>query len=736
MIKLILSPVIAGMASARHDARVEREAEPAPSGGRRTRSKIERLLAEPHWPLTVLLVGFPLWWLLGLSAILPIALAVPMARQLMRRHPIRVPRGFGLWLIFLVFVAVGVAVLWVDAPGAVPGGGSSRLIVFGYRLLWYLACTVVLLWVGNLSEDELPTLRVIRLLGWMFVVTALGGLLGVLIPRFEVTSLVEMMTPGGLRSNAFVKSLIHPRAANESTFLGRSQFRPMAPFSFANSWGANFAMLLPFFLVGWMGPSAKPAYRRIAPFILIPSAIPVVYSLNRGLWISLGLGLVFVVVRLVLSGRVAALASAVAIVIVGFLIFLATPLATLTSERLETAHSNDRRGELLSLTVSSTLEGSPVLGYGSTRDVQGSFASIAGGATADCSACEVPPLGTQGHVWLVIFSQGVVGALFFLAFFIVQARNHIRAGSTIEAIGLCLLLFFAFQIFIYDTLEMPFYTLMITIGLMWRERTRRERLNGAARDRRSLEMLLGGVRRRAPLVVALTLVGAGVGIYIALQKPPVYNARGVVVLAPAPVDLDPDNLETAREITIDTEAALVFAERTIARVREEVDLGNDATTLRDRIFVTAPPVTKVLNLDVRDVDPERAERTVASLAENYLRARNAHLAQRRDQAIAWYEQQLEELDRTGSDDPAAVEDTVESASTATELRDTIDELSSLSASGGEILRLEPAWRTRAFRQLYVVSGAMVGFLAAIAIVWLSGPRPDRRRARGREGQAR
>ena len=61
-------------------------------------------------------------------------------------------------------------------------------------------------------------------------------------------------------------------------------------------------------------------------------------------------------------------------------VFSSSDLSETVTQRLENPHSNDRRGELLALTTRSTAEGSPLVGFGSTRDVQGSFSSIAGGS--------------------------------------------------------------------------------------------------------------------------------------------------------------------------------------------------------------------------------------------------------------------------------------------------------------------------------------------------------------------
>src|SRR5690606_4217063 len=94
----------------------------------------------PGWPLTLLFVAFPLWWALGLGTFIFVILAVPMAAALIRRDTLRVPKGFGFWLLFIAWMLLGVTMLWADAPGAVPGGGGfGRLMVFGLRAAMYLS---------------------------------------------------------------------------------------------------------------------------------------------------------------------------------------------------------------------------------------------------------------------------------------------------------------------------------------------------------------------------------------------------------------------------------------------------------------------------------------------------------------------------------------------------------------------------------------------------------------------
>src|SRR5437764_8622225 len=67
----------------------------------------------PGWPLRVIYYGYPLWWVVGCAQLMFLVMSVPMAFTLLRR-PVRVPRGFAFWLLFLVWVAASVLVLWTN----------------------------------------------------------------------------------------------------------------------------------------------------------------------------------------------------------------------------------------------------------------------------------------------------------------------------------------------------------------------------------------------------------------------------------------------------------------------------------------------------------------------------------------------------------------------------------------------------------------------------------------------
>ncbi len=108
------------------------------------------------WPIAVAVAGWPLWWALGVTSLVFPLCAIPLAWQAAKRRPVRVPAGFWMWILFLVLVAASGLAIDVDVAGAATSEGVGRYFAFGFRLLNYVAITVMLLYVGNMSEAELP----------------------------------------------------------------------------------------------------------------------------------------------------------------------------------------------------------------------------------------------------------------------------------------------------------------------------------------------------------------------------------------------------------------------------------------------------------------------------------------------------------------------------------------------------------------------------------------------------
>lgn len=438
------------------------------------RSRLRYLPALPSgWPLSALLVLYPIWWALGLGVFASAILAVPMAVTLLRRRPIRVPPRFGLWLLFLLWYVASVAMLGTHAPGTLPDFDISRFIAVGTRLVQYLSVTILLLYVGNLSERELPRARVVNMLGIFTLTTVAGGLAGLLAPEFSFTSPFEMVLPASIAQNGYVQTLVHPELAETQWVLGFESARPSAPFAFSNLWGNCVSVLLIWLVVGWWiyGTLA----RRFVVAVVVPvSFVPIVFSLDRGLWIAILLCAAYLTLRLAARGRAAALVAIGTLAAAGVLAFMLSPLRAVVDARLDNPHSNEGRLFAIERTVQAAAH-SPIVGYGNTRNAQGSASTITVGRTPGCPSCSQHTLGADGQLWMVIISQGFVGAALYVSFFATAIWRYRRDHTPVGEAGILVLLLAVFYMLIYGHLAAPLSLYFVSLALLWRGEMERQR---------------------------------------------------------------------------------------------------------------------------------------------------------------------------------------------------------------------------------------------------------------------
>jgi hypothetical protein len=419
------------------------------------------------WPLTGTLLLIPLWWVLGLSVLIFYLAAIPMAVALIRRRaaglPVRMPPGFTLWLLFLITVAIGVFALGANPSGMLAGSAAGRFDSYAFRLLGYLAMTVLLIYTGNLEERVLPQRRLVGLLAWLFVVTVAGGLLGIVLPHLEFTSPVELLLPRAVRADSFVQSLVHPTSAQIMNLLGGQTARPGAPWGYTNTWGNNACLL-----VGWMVVLGIRYKRRLPALVTLALAtVPIVYSLNRGLWIGLGVMALYVAVRLALRGKLAALAviGLAGAALAGAIV--TTPLGDTVNARIDDGKSNGVRMFITVKAVEGTLE-SPLIGFGSTRSTQGGRHSIAVGSSSDCERCGNFTVGGDGQLWQLLFAHGVIGAVTYLGFFLVGLWRFRRDGTAIGlAASAAIISTFAAMLW-YNALVTPLAMTFLGYAAVWR----------------------------------------------------------------------------------------------------------------------------------------------------------------------------------------------------------------------------------------------------------------------------
>jgi len=429
------------------------------------------LARHPEWPIVALLAGYPLWWAMGVADYMFVALAVPMAVRLYvwhtrGRRPLRLPPGFSLWLLFLVCMLAGILMLRLTAPGTVVSPVSNRIVSFTARAISYGAVTIVLLYAGNLTERELPRRRLAWLLGLLAIYVVVGGVGGVLDPHFQFTAPLALVVPHSVEHAMLNQGMLHPALAQLQAVLGVPQGRPSAPFDYTNTWGNSLAILLPWLVVAWWATGTRRS-RWITFAALVISIVPIIYSLDRDLWIALLFAACYLAYRLAARGRLAVLGLTCGGILLVGIVIVTTPLQSLISQRLNHGQSDQIRTDLSGIAIRDALA-SPVIGFGDTRHIQGSASSIAVGPTANCPQCGQETVGANGQLQLLLVCNGLAGTLFYLAFFIYGAWRYRRDGTPYGMAGvLVLLLSFVFMI-AYDAVGEPLCFTMLAYALLWR----------------------------------------------------------------------------------------------------------------------------------------------------------------------------------------------------------------------------------------------------------------------------
>jgi hypothetical protein len=151
-------------------------------------------------------------------------------------------------------------------------------------------------------------------------------------------------------------------------------------------------------------------------------------------------------------------------------VVLASPLRGAIQTRLSTAGSATGRANLAVLVAEGIVE-SPMLGYGDTRHARGSQDSITLGRTAvggGCSQCGNADVGVNGQFWLLLYTNGIPAALFYVGFFVIGVWRFRRDRTPYGVAGmLVLLLPFVFMM-VYTQLGPPLTFVILGYVLLWK----------------------------------------------------------------------------------------------------------------------------------------------------------------------------------------------------------------------------------------------------------------------------
>lgn len=345
----------------------------------------------PAWPLDLLLFGFPLSWVLGLAPFLPIVLAGVMLALLLQRRRWTVLPGVLPWFAFCAWIVLAATML--DSP--------LRLVGYSFRFANVLAVGIALLYVCN-ARERVSARRVLGGLTVVWFMVVLGGYLGLLFPEVRIETPTASVLPGVLTDNDYVVDLVRPPLAEVQRPWGAPEpfVRPSAPFPYANGWGAAVALFTPVAVALALLTQSRTV--RAAVVLGVGAlAIPALASLNRGMFLGLLAGVASVVVRLAFRGRYLAFVVSGAMATLGGAVLIQAGLLTRIAERQLVSDTTSGRAGIYRETFQRTLD-SPLLGHGSPLPAYEGTISI----------------GTQGHVWMVMFSYGFVGLALFLLFLV------------------------------------------------------------------------------------------------------------------------------------------------------------------------------------------------------------------------------------------------------------------------------------------------------------------------------
>ncbi|MCC6226381.1 MAG: hypothetical protein IT195_08250 [Microthrixaceae bacterium] len=338
------------------------------------------------WPIGVLSIGMPVLFLLGLQGLAWVLPCVGFGVAIVARPEMRLPTGAG-WLLLLV----GWTLL-----GGIQLRGAGTVMLFLYRWSLWAGAFACLMWLANVPERLLPSERVEAWLAALWITMMVLGTVAVFAP-LDIASPTQYLL-GSIGRVPFVDDISRWRMAEVQRVGSFLLPRPSAPFARTNGWGAATGLLMPFFIKVWL-VKASGRRRIIGIGILALGLLPMAFSVNRGMLVSVAVALGYLGVRRSLRGNVRALVTVLVGAAVVGVILVATPAAVVIQDRLtKVEDSNDTRGDIYRLAFERSFD-SPFIGHGAPRRIPNS---------------PLPPIGTHGLIWYLMFVHGWPALIFFL----------------------------------------------------------------------------------------------------------------------------------------------------------------------------------------------------------------------------------------------------------------------------------------------------------------------------------
>jgi hypothetical protein len=400
--------------------------------------------ALPAWPVLALLWGFPVFWLLGATVIAGVGLTVVMLSYLAQYRAVRFVPGVYAFTAFVVWVVP--CVVMIDS--------ASRLMGYAYR--FSILAIVGTAFVYTISAGSRLTRRhIVNGLTVVWFFTIAGGLAALVIPEVRLSTPIGLLLPNSVSSNEYVRDLFFPPMAEiQHPFGSPTDFvRPSAPFPYANSWGVAIVLLTPVAVACFL--QARSRLKQAAIVVGLTAMIaPAMATGNRGMFVGLVLAAVYVVVRLAVRDRAAPVLSIALLGVVGAVVLVGNGLLSQISTRQEFGDSSGTRFSLYRETFHRSLQ-SPLLGYGAPRP-----------STSE----PLVSAGTQGYVWMLMFSFGFVGLALFLTFLWGTTARTWRAPGDVDIVLHSVLVVASVVIAVYGLDIMQMLAIMLVAAVLLRRR--------------------------------------------------------------------------------------------------------------------------------------------------------------------------------------------------------------------------------------------------------------------------